>query len=104
MPPVSALNWENHIKSMIGAGQPDPARIAQAETELRALAAVLDAHLANRDWISGEQLSLADLALAAPMMHIDSAHLPVTDQPHLMAWWARVRELPVWRQTEAEQA
>jgi glutathione S-transferase len=103
MPPVGALNWENWIKPMIGAGQPDAARVAQAEADLRARAAVLDAHLARRDWVSGGQLSLADYALAAPMMHTADARLPVTDLPHLMAWWARVRALPAWRQTEPQQ-
>jgi glutathione S-transferase len=104
MPPVGVLNWENWIKPMIGAGEPDAARVVQAETELRARVAVLDAHLANREWISGGQLSLAEFALAAPMMHTDTSRLPVTDRPHLMAWWARVRELPAWRQTEPQQA
>jgi glutathione S-transferase len=100
MPPVGVLNWENWIKPMIGAGTPDAARAAQAETELHAVAAVLNAHLHNRTWISGDQLSLADLALATPMMHTTTSRLPVTDLSHLNAWWVRVRELPAWRQTE----
>jgi glutathione S-transferase len=102
MPPVGVLNFENWIKPMMGAGSPDAARVTQAETELRAAAAVLDAHLAHRHWISGEHLSLADFALAAPMMHTTTSRLPVTDLPHLMAWYARVRELPTWRQTEPQ--
>jgi glutathione S-transferase len=99
-PHLAILNFENWIKAMMGAGSPDAARVAQAETELRARAAVLDAHLASRTWISGEQLSLADFALAASLMSTTQARLPVTDLPHLNAWWARVRELPAWQQTE----
>jgi glutathione S-transferase len=103
-PHIGILNFENWIKALIGAGAPDAARAAQAEADLRARAGLLDAHLAQRAWISGEQLSLADYALAASLMSARVARLPVTDRPHLMAWWARVRELPAWRDTEPQNA
>ncbi|MDR1967695.1 MAG: glutathione S-transferase family protein [Burkholderiaceae bacterium] len=101
-PQVGILNFENWIKAMMGAGSPDAARVARAEADLRTHAAVLDTHLAKRTWISGEQLTLADLTLAAHLMSIGKARLPLTDLPHLMAWWTRVRELPVWQRTEPE--
>lgn len=100
MPPVSALNWENWVKVMMGMGEPDADRVARAESDLREKAAILDAHLAKRDWVCGNQLSLADLALAAPLMHTDAARLPITDLPHLAAWSARMHQLPAWQQTE----
>jgi len=63
-------------------------------------ASVLDRHLANRQWISGEQLTLADLALAAPMMYVSRANIPVAQYQHLQAWFARIQQLPAWQATE----
>jgi glutathione S-transferase len=63
-------------------------------------AAVLDKHLATRQWVSGSQLTLADFALAAPMMYVSRAKVPVEKYVHLLAWFERMQQLPAWQQTE----
>lgn len=57
-------------------------------------------YLNGRTWVAGDALSLADLALAAPLMHAQTARLPLDGLPHLAAWAARVQALPAWQQTE----
>ena len=100
MPAVATLNWERFVKGLTGAGAPDAAREAAGEAECRAALTTLDTHLNGRTWVAGDALSLADLALAAPLMHAQTARLPLYGLPHLAAWAARVQALPAWQQTE----
>lgn len=99
-PAVGRISRERVSKHLLGGGAPDQAAIAEGEASLRAAAAVLDTHLAGREWIAGEGISLADLAIAAPLMHTETAALPVLDFLHLQAWFAGVQALDAWQATE----
>jgi glutathione S-transferase len=44
-------------------------------------------------------VTLADLALAAPLMSLVPAKLPVTDCAHMLAWFERVQTLDAWKKT-----
>jgi len=101
-PPIGLFNWENNIKRWLGMGGPDTAVLARAEEELLRFARVLDDHLAGRQWVVGDALSLADFTLAAPLWSLEQAKLPVRDFAHLMAWFERVRALPAWQAIEAK--
>lgn len=101
MPGIGILNWENSIKSLAGIGSADPVEVARGERLLIEAANVLDGHLNNREWICDTGLSLADLAIAAPLADQHSAKLPVTDLPNLQRWLKQVQALDSWRNTEA---
>ena len=47
-PAVSVLGWENMVKRMVGAGDPDPAAVKRGEGLVTDCAAILDAHLAGK--------------------------------------------------------
>ncbi|HEY1811380.1 MAG TPA: glutathione binding-like protein [Kofleriaceae bacterium] len=79
-----------------GVGGPDPVEVKRGETLLAACAQVLDAHLADKPWIALKQLTLADLAIAAPLMHTTAAQLPILGYAHVQAWFGRVRALEAW--------
>lgn len=98
-PAIGVLTWERAWKGMTGCGDADPLEVARGERELAECAFVLDNHLAGRSWVCGDSLSLADFALAAPMMYSDKVALPLAQYPHLQAWFARVQELPAWQET-----
>lgn len=100
MPGVSILNWENAIKPLAQLGDTDPAAVAQGEQLLRQAAQLLDAHLADRTWIAGSQVSLADIAMAAPLADQNRAGFPVLDLVHLQAWFGRVQALPAWQSAD----
>jgi len=99
-PAVSALNWQHFVKRLVTGEDPDVALVAQGEAEFKKQAALLDHHLQGRTWVSGQAMTLADLALAAMLMHEHTARLPLDGLSNIHAWWARVRELPVWQATE----
>jgi glutathione S-transferase len=84
---------------MIGLGAPDPAAVKRGEELIVPLAAVLDQHLVGRTWVAQDKVTLADFALATPLMSMDRARLPVKDRPNLMRWFARVQELDAWKKT-----
>jgi len=100
MPGVSILNWENSIKSLAGIGAADPAEVARGEGLLIEAAKMLDEHLSSREWICDTGLSLADLAIAAPLADQHRAKFPVADLPNLQRWLKQVQALDSWKSTE----
>jgi glutathione S-transferase len=98
-PAIAVINWENLIKPMLGRGDPDPRELARGETLIAQCAGVLDAHLAGKQWIAGDALTLADLAISTPLMSTAPAKLPVTQYANIQAWFARVQALEAWKKT-----
>lgn len=79
-----------------GGGAPDAGEIARAEAALPPVAALLDAHLSRSDWVAQGRLTLADFALAAPLMHMEAAQIPLGDYPALLAWFSRICATKAW--------
>ena len=100
-PPIGALNYENFLKPMFGLGERDDSAVARADREIATFGAILDAHLAGRTWISGDAVTLADVAVACPLMTTAPAKLPVTAFANVQRWFARVQQLPAWKETSA---
>lgn len=84
---------------MTGNGGPDPLEIERAGRQVAQFAAVLEQHLAGRDWLVGERLSLADFAVAASLTYTEQAKLPLTQYPKMMAWLGRIQQLDAWQRT-----
>ncbi|WP_246541926.1 glutathione S-transferase family protein [Collimonas antrihumi] len=102
-PAIAIFYWENFIKGLIGAGRPDPVELQRGLVDLETFAGVLDGHLAQRQWVSGAGMTLADLALAAPLMAAEPGCVPLAQYGNLLAWFSRVQELDAWRQTALEE-
>ncbi|RYE92530.1 MAG: glutathione S-transferase family protein [Myxococcales bacterium] len=98
-PAIAGLTFENLRKKMFGLGEPDPAQVTRHEQSFRDLARQLDAALATRDWVTG-QLSLADLAIAAPLMFLKPAKLPFEGFASAERWFGHVQKLEAWASTE----
>lgn len=98
-PPIGVFGFENIWKGLIGKGGPDADELERAGRLIAQFAAVLEQHLAGREWMVGEQMTLADLAIAPSLTYIQQARLPLTQYPHLMAWFGRIQELEIWKHT-----
>jgi glutathione S-transferase len=98
-PQISRLNFENMLKPMLGIGATDPARVQEYENALKPLAGVLDAQLAQREYVAGPRLSLADLALVASFATRVPAKLPVSGYPNILKWLAKIEALPAYQST-----
>jgi glutathione S-transferase len=70
---------------------------------IRAAGAVLDRHLAQRRFIVGDRLTLADIDIAAPFSRSARTKFPFEEFPHLMAWQQRLLDtIPPWAETKRE--
>ena len=101
-PAIGVLTWEYIWKKFVTGQDPDPKEVARGESDLVEAARVLDKHLATRRWLVGDGVTLADYAVAAPLMYMDKARLPLDGYPHLLAWFGRVQALPAWQRTAHE--
>jgi len=99
-PAVSVLNWEHNIKPFLGRGPADPKEVARGEQLVTDALRVLDAHLDGKQWVAQDALTLADLALATPLMAAERARLPVREYARVSEWFGRVQALDAWKQTD----
>ncbi|RYD28193.1 MAG: glutathione S-transferase family protein [Lysobacteraceae bacterium] len=85
-------------------GQPEDESItALTFAKIRAAAAVLDAHLAERQFVVGNQLTLADIDIAAPFSQNERTKVPFDEYPNLVAWQQRLlATVPAWAETKRE--
>ena len=97
------LVQENFVKVVMGRGQADLVEVARGEALVRQFAAILDAHLANRTWVSPDRVTLADYSLAASFALAVPARLPIEPYVHLRSWLGRIAELDAWTQTATPQ-
>ncbi|HEV2543036.1 MAG TPA: glutathione S-transferase family protein [Methylobacterium sp.] len=81
----------------------DVSLIAFADGKIRAAAKVLDQHLAGRQFMVGNALTLADIDIAGPFSQVDRAKFPFREFPNLVAWHDNLlRTVPAWAETKAE--
>ncbi len=96
---IALLVQQHVIKRMRGEGEPDPSIVALGEREVVRFGKVLDDHLAERNYLCGTTLTLADLAVAAPLMYTGPGQIPVRDFANIQKWFGWIQELEVWRKT-----
>jgi glutathione S-transferase len=75
------------------AAADDPGIAARLELGREALA-LLDEHLAARDWLVGDAPSIADLSVYAYAHLAEEAGIPLAPYPAFRAWVARIEALP----------
>jgi glutathione S-transferase len=99
-PTVGTFNWENLLKRVFAGGEPDAAKLAQAEKELPRFAKVLDEHLSSRRYVTGEQLTVADLSIAATLMFRLPARVPLEAYPNVRRFIESIEALDAWKSTQ----
>lgn len=101
-------HWSKAVGTIIGqkifnADNPDQAIIDKGLAEFRTFATVLDAHLASRDFISGDALTVADFAVAVWLGYTQICELPLSDFDNIGAWNARLNGMPAWAEMHPPQ-
>jgi glutathione S-transferase len=88
------------VKPLLKA-EPDESVIAGEAPRWNRFAAILDEQLAKTKWLAGDELTIADIAVAAPM-HLHAAQrLPLEKYRHLNRWLGEgVEKLPCWQKTQ----
>ena len=80
--------------------EPDQAVIDKEAPNWHRLAGILDARLAKQKWLAGDGVTIADIAVAAPMHLHNRQRLPLDQHPNLKRWMADVEQLPCWQKTQ----
>lgn len=96
-PALAAITWERLAPQFFEGYQTDEHALNKGLTNLARFAPVLDEHLASREYLVGNRLTLADLALASALIHREAAQIPVTQYKNLMEWYGRVLALPYFQ-------
>ena len=95
-PATQRVVFERLLKKMFGMGEPDESVIESSLKELAQFMAVLDANLADKEWVAGD-LSIADFAVASTFVYRKGARITLDDTPHIAAWIARMDARPSWQ-------
>jgi glutathione S-transferase len=90
------LFFQKLLKPLLGQ-EPDEARIEEAAAKLRRHAKALDQHLEGRDWLVGDAMTLADLAVAANLTYAEATGMPMDEFPNIARWYATIEALPAWQ-------
>lgn len=72
----------------------DPQVIAQSVAATEGLLAMLDDHLANRRFMTGDELTMADIPIACEIHRWVKLPQPRTARPHLDRWYEAMRVRP----------
>lgn len=91
------VHFERVTKQRYGLG---PIRCEVVEAglnEFASSAAILEQHLADRDWLVGNDLTYADFRVACVLPFAEIAALPLADFPRVEAWHARLMKIPAWK-------
>jgi glutathione S-transferase len=99
--PSCYIYMVEYVAKRLMNAQPDEAVIAREAPNWHRLAGILDARFAKSRWLVGDTVTIADIAVAAPMHLHKWQRLPVDDHLNLKRWMADIEELPCWRKTQA---
>jgi glutathione S-transferase len=97
-PACAVFAFEYVAKSLIGA-QPDVDAVAKGVEPFHRVAKVLDAQLAGRRYVTGDNLTLADFSIGAAMNLAETGHYPIEPYDHMHRWHAELCKLPAWQKT-----
>ncbi len=95
---TSLLVNEKAIKRLKGFGQPDSAMIRAGCHNIHGHLDYIGWLASRRNWLAGDQITLADLAAAAQLSAIDYlGDVPWDQHPEAKEWYARIKSRPCFR-------
>lgn len=89
-PAIRPFFFERIVRAMFRGEQPDQAELAKAEEPFHKVARVLEQHLTGRQFMVGDQLTIADFCIAANQVYARPAGLPMEKYPNFEAYSQRI--------------
>lgn len=90
---------QNVVQPLLG-GQPDESTLSAEAEKWNKGASILDAQLGGSKFIVGDEVTIADIAIAAPMHLHEASKMPMDKYPNLKRWIADIEKLPEWQKTQ----
>jgi len=91
--------FENMVKGLLKIGDPDQKALAQAAETFHQDAAVLDKHLERQAYLTGDQPTLADFTVVAPLFYAEAGKIPLEKYASIKRWFGRHAAMPAWQET-----
>lgn len=102
-PACAIFVFERLVKPFFGLGETSESEIARGEAALKRLAGVLDGQLQKHRYVTGDSLSIADLAIASPLCVAEQVRYPLEEYRGIQRWHAELKALPAWTRTASLQ-
>ena len=93
---VGNFYFEHIIKPQFHLGAPDRDALKEEIPGLLTLAKILDDHLAGRDYVACDRLTIADFQLAAMATDWREAEMPLGEYPNIVRWLDGLMKIPAW--------
>jgi glutathione S-transferase len=98
-PQLGMLFFQKVVRPMMGMGEPDSAKIAEALANFRRFGAVLNQQLGGQQHVVGTALTIADLTLASSLMYAQPTEVPLSEFRNIDAWFSRISDMDAWKKT-----
>src|SRR3984893_18188003 len=89
---------------VLGINEPDMIAIAKGTEAFHRAAKVLDGHLENKRFVTGDTLTLADFGIGSGVNPAEMAHYPMDPYGEIKRWDATLGALPAWQKPRAQSA
>ena len=100
--PTSTFLFQNLLKPILGAGEPDQAKLTSAAEDFKTCATHLETQLNNRKFVCGDEMTLADISIASCVAYADEASMPWSGYNNCNAWYDRMAQTDAWKKTEPD--
>lgn len=102
------LFWDNHkfstqigstrfLMNFLPVEKRPAAVIAFQQGRLKSAYTILNDHLANRPWVAGALMTIADLSLCGYLYYPEPYGFARADWPHIDTWLNRISAVPGWK-------
>jgi glutathione S-transferase len=95
-PAVAPFYFEHVVKETFKIGPPDRELLKSSLSDITKYAAVLDAHLAGKDYAACGRLTIADFQLASMATYWKESEMPFEAFPNIVRWLDGLMRIPAW--------
>jgi len=98
-PSCGVYVFEYLVKNFLNLGDPDLDALKKSDELFLRFGEVLDDHLSDREWLVGDNVTLADYAVASFLEHAEVAHMPIGEFKQIQGWYADIESLEAWQKS-----
>ncbi len=94
---TGGITFENVFKPFVLKQEPDAAAVEAAVKTFHQFAPVLNGQLEGKQFILGDQLTLADFSVGANFSYAAPAKFPLDNYGHITSWLSRLDNVEAWK-------
>lgn len=99
---LTVIFFEKQIKAAFMGGETDPAAVDEAETFLSQQLPVLEAQLAKGNFITGDDITIADIIAYAYFETVEYTGFDLSVYPNITQWIATIKARPSFEKAMAQ--